>query len=189
MADREVLAFHATRFVDINDVYRDGLLRLNLVQQVARLKKQLEVSGAYDELSEVDGALAQAIEADSVFIKREGAVWASPQRMSLHDGGCKVFYDYYGGEAIKWMARYAKGNLELRLKQIGKPAVVIIRYPAYGWCRFTNSRLPKSMIELYLQYEGSWEAMDYSWDIMIKRDVPAKHVIAVVPPGDLAVAV
>ena len=61
MADREVLAFHATRFVDINDVYRDGLLRLNLVQQVARLKKQLEVSGAYDELSEVDGALAQAM--------------------------------------------------------------------------------------------------------------------------------
>ena len=30
--------------------------------------------------------------------------------------------------------------------------------------------------------------MDHSWDIMIKRDVPAKHVIAVVPPGDLAVA-
>ena len=189
MADREVVAFHATRLVDINDVYRDGLFRLNLLQQVARLKKQLEVAGAYDELSEVDMALAQIMEADSTFIKREGAVWASPQRVSLHNGGCDVFYDHYGGEAIERMAGYAKGKLEHRLKQIGEPAVVIIRYPAYGWCRFTHSRLPQSMIELHLQYEGRWEAMDHDWNIMIKRDVPAQHVIAVVPPGDLAVAV
>lgn len=189
MADREVIAFHATRLVDINDVHRDGLLRLNLVQQVARLKEHLEVAGAYDELAEVDAALAQIMEADRFFIKREGAVWATPHRASLHDGGCNVFFESYGGEAIERMAGYAGGKLELRLKKIGEPAVVMIRYPAYGWCQFTQGRLPQSMIELHLQHEGGWEAMDYGWDIMIKRDIPAQNVIAIVPPDDPAVAV
>ena len=72
-----------------------------------------------------------------------------------------MFYESYGGEALERIAAYAGGKLEQRLKRLGTPAVVILRYPAYGWCKFSRGRLPQSMIELHLQHKGDWEAMDY----------------------------
>ena len=188
MAHQELLAFHATRLIDIDEVQRRGLLRLNLEQQINRLKAHLSDAGAYEELAEDDDALAKILKADSFFSRREGAVWATPCRKSLHDGGCDVFFGSYGGEAIERMAGCSQGKLELCLKQIGNPAVIIVRYPAYGWCEFTHSRLPQSMIELHLQHEGEWEAMDYGWDIMIKRDIPAQNIVAILPPDHSSVA-
>ncbi|QYO75497.1 hypothetical protein [Devosia salina] len=93
-----------------------------------------------------------------------------------------MFYKTYGGEAIERIAGHAGGKLLRRLRQMGTPAVVQFRYPAYGkeWCSFTAGRMPQSMIELFLQSEGNWEAMDYGWDVMIKRDVPAANIVAVV---------
>ncbi|MGR3761737.1 hypothetical protein ACUXV3_16645 [Roseobacteraceae bacterium NS-SX3] len=161
MASRELVAFHATRLFDFQEVRRGGLLKLNLAQQIARLKRHLEAVGANEELAEVDVAVRKMLETDSFFIKREGAVWATPHRASLHDGGCAVFYESCGGEALERIATNAGGKLEQKLKQLGKPAVVIIRYPALGWCAFTNDRLPRSMIELHLQHQGNWEAPDY----------------------------
>ncbi|RWD28661.1 hypothetical protein [Mesorhizobium sp.] len=187
MADRELVAFHATRLIDFDHIRKDGLMMLDLEQHVARLKGHLQDAGAVDELAEVDAAVTKMLKADSFFNNREGAVWATPHRASLHDGGCDVFYESYGGEAIERIAGYARGKLEQRLKQLGTPAVVIIRYSAYGWCKFTHGRLPQSMIELHLQHEGDWEAMDYGWDIMINRDVPAENIVAVVPLDDPAV--
>ena len=188
MAERELIAFHATRLVDYRDVQKDGLLRLNLAQHVARLKKLLQSASAVDEVAEVDAAVTKMLQADSLFLKREGAVWATPHRASLHDGGCDVFFESFGGEALERIAGYARGKLERRLKQLGEPAVVIFRYPAYGWCKFTHARLPQSMIELHLHHESRWEAMDYGWDIMINQDVPAKNIVAVMPLDDLKVA-
>ncbi len=188
MADRELVAFHATRLIDFHHVQKDGLMMLNLEQHVARLKGHLQDAGAVDELAEVDAAVSKMLKADSFFINREGAVWATPRRASLHDGGCDVFYKSYGGEAIERIAGYAGGKLERRLKQLGTPAVVIIRYPTYGWCKFTHGRLPQSMIELHLRYEGDWEAMDCGWDIMINRHVPTENIVAVVSLDDPAVA-
>ena len=188
MADRELIAFHATKLIDFHDVRKDGLRKLNLVQHIARLKVHLQEASALDELAEVDGAVTKMLEADSFFINREGAVWATPHRASLHDGGCNDFFASYGGEAVATIAGYACGKLEQKLQQLGKPAVVIIRYPAYGWCDFTPGQLPQSMIELHLQHEGGWKAMGYSWDIMINRDVPAKNIVAVLPLDDPAVS-
>lgn len=188
MADRELVAFHATRLIDLHEVRKQGLTTLDLEQHVTRLKGHLLDAGAVDELAEVDAAVTKMLKADRFFINREGAVWATPHRASLHDGGCDVFYESYGGEALERIARYAGGKLEQRLKQLGTPAVAIIRYPTYGWCKFTRGRLPQSMIELHLQHEGDWEAMDYGWDIMINRHVPAENIVAVVLLDDPAVA-
>ncbi|TMV88955.1 hypothetical protein FGG78_15800 [Thioclava sp. BHET1] len=188
MADRELIAFHMTRLIDFNDVRKEGLLALNLPRHVVRLKEHLKIAGAIDELMEVDGAVTKMLEADTKFISREGAVWATPHRASLHDGGCDAFYESYGGEALERIASYSGGKLEQRLKQLGEPAVAVMRYPAYGWCSFTAFRLPQSMIELHLQHEGLWEATDCGWDIMIERDIPAKNIVNVLPLDDPAVA-
>jgi len=190
MTDRDVIAFHATRLIDFNHVRQDGLIKLDLSQHIQRLKRHLQDAGALEELEEVDAAVAKMLEADSWFIKREGAVWATPHRSSLHDGGCDVFYESYGGEAIERIAGYARGKLAKSLTLLGTPAVVVLRYPAYGdyWCKFTTGRLPQTMIELYLKAEGDWEAMDYGWDVMIERDVPPDHIIAVVPLKDPSLA-
>lgn len=190
MADRDLLVFHATRLIDFDHVRNDGLFKLDLEQHVRRLKAHLDSNGALEELAEVDAAVQAMLDADAWFINREGAVWATPHRKSLHDGGCNVFYETYGGEAIERIAAYAGGKLLGRLQQMGTPAVVLFRYPAYGegWCLFTAGRLPQTMIELSLQSQGNWEAMDYGWDVMIERDVPPANIVAVVNLDDPDVA-
>ncbi len=97
MADRELIAFHATRLIDFDGVRKSGLLTLDLTQHVVRIKKALQNVAAADELAEIDAAVTKVLEADDNFIKRECAVWATPHRASLHDGGCDVFFDSYGG--------------------------------------------------------------------------------------------
>ncbi len=47
-----------------------------------------------------------------------------------------------------------------------------------------DGRLVPSVIELYLRAEAGFEAVDYGWDVMVKRDVPATLIEAVVPPDD-----
>lgn len=182
MADRDLLVFHATRLIDFDHIRNDGLFKLDLKQHVDRIKGHLESDGALEELAEVDAAVKKMLDADPSFINREGAVWATPNRKSLHDGGCDVFYETYGGEAIERITAHASDKLVGRLRQMGTPAVVIFRYPAYGegWCASTAHRLPQTMIELFLQSEGNWEACDYGWDVMIKRDLPAANIVAVV---------
>jgi hypothetical protein len=130
IADRELIAFHVTRLIDFQHVRKDGLMMLNLEQHVARLKGHLRDADAIDELAEVDAAVSKMLNAYSFFTNREDAVWATLYRASLHDGGCDVLYESVGREAIERIVGYAGGKLERRLKQIGTPAVVIIRYPA-----------------------------------------------------------
>lgn len=189
MKDRDLVAFHATRLIDFDDVRKNGLVKLDLHQHLDRLKEHLRRAGAQEELDEVDAAVAKMMMADSWFVSREGSVWATPQRSALHNGGCDVFYESYGGEAIERIAGYARGKLESKLKTMGTPAVVTIRYPGYGpgWCKRTAGRLPQSMIELFLEAEGDWEAMDHGWDIMIERDVPPRHIVSVVGYRDPSV--
>ena len=115
MADRDLLVFHATRLIDFDHVRNDGLFKLDLHQHVSRIKVHLERNGALRELAEVDAAVQKMLDADARFINREGAVWATPRRKSLHDGGCNIFYESYGGEAIERIASYAGGSLLRRL--------------------------------------------------------------------------
>ncbi len=184
MSGLELVAFHATRLIDFDQVRDCGLRMLDLKRHVERLKSQLQKAGAVEALSEVDTAVTKMCEAHSSFSKREGAVWATPLRASLHDGGCNVFYESYGGEALQRIADLADGELKRALKRLGMPAVVIIRYPAHGWCARTQDRLPQSMMELYLQHEGNWQAMDCGWDSKITVDVPPENIVAVVHPDD-----
>ncbi|MDX8437779.1 hypothetical protein RFN25_30720 [Mesorhizobium abyssinicae] len=184
MANRDLRAFHATRLVDFESIRENGLLRLNPERDILRLKAALAVHMSPSEVMQVDAAVSKMIEADSHFVRREGAVWMTPLRRFLHNGGCEVFFESFGGKAVERIADYAGGKLGATLKQVGHPAVVVARFPAYGWCRFTEHRLPQSMIELYLEDQGDWEPMDYSWDIMIQRDIPREAIEAVVRSDD-----
>lgn len=190
LEDREYLAFHATRLIDFDDIRREGLLMLDLDAQAERLKRHLAAIGADAELQEVDEAMAAMLEEDPMFAERQGQVWMTPLRRFLHDGGCEVFFEGYGGEAIERIAGLAGlsgGTLMARLQTMGTPAVVVARIPVFGWCRSTAVRIAQSMIELYLEHQGDWEPMDYGWDIMIEQDVPAAHIVNVVANDDPAV--
>ena len=187
MVNRELRAFHATRLADFDSIRREGLLRLNIARDLERLKRTLAGHLPPERIGDVDAALATMLAADPHFLEREGAIWATPMRRFLHDGGCEVFFESFGGEAVERLAGYLGGELPIALKGIGEPAVVVIRYPASGWCAFTDGRLPQSMIELYLEAQGDWEAMDHGWDIMIERDVPPERIEAVVRASDPAV--
>ncbi|MBZ9940159.1 hypothetical protein LB533_03470 [Mesorhizobium sp. BR1-1-13] len=147
--------------MDFRSIKESGLLRLNLERDILRLKAALAAHMSPSELMQVDAAVSNMIEADSHFVRREGAVWMTPLRRFLHNGGCEVFFESFGSEAVERIAGYAGGKLDATLKQVGEPAVVVARFPAYGWCRFTEHRLPQSMIELYLERQGDWEPMDY----------------------------
>lgn len=191
LADREFLAFHATRLMDFDDIRREGLLRLDLEGHAERLKRHLAAIGAVEELQQVDEAVATMLNEDPMFTKRQGQVWLTPLRRLLHDGGCEVFFEGYGGEAIERIAGLASlsgGTLMARLQTMGMPAVVIARLPVFGWCNRTRTRVAQSMIELFLEREGAWEAMDHHWDIMVERDVPADRIVAVVSNADPRVA-
>lgn len=188
---REYMAFHATRLMDFDDIRREGLLMLDLDGHAERLKRHLAAIGADAELQQVDDAVAGMLREDPMFAERQGQVWMTPLRRFLHDGGCEVFFEGYGGEAIERIAGLAGmsgGTLMARLQTMGTPAVVVARIPVFGWCRRTEYRIAQSMIELYLEQEGDWEAMDHGWDIMIEQDVPADHIIAVVSHDDPSVS-
>lgn len=188
MYKHDVIAFHATRLIDFDHVRAGGLKMLDLDRHVELLKGHLQAIDAIEELAEVDSAVAKMLAADRQFIHRQGQVWMTPLRRFLHDGGCNVFFESYGGEAIARIAEYAAGKLYDRLKNMGTPAVVVTRYPAFGWCSRTESRHPQGMIELYLEAEGGWDAMDYCWDVLIEGNVPPENIIAVVPYDDPSVA-
>lgn len=188
MYQHDVIAFHATRLIDFDHIRMGGLKMLDLDRHVELIKEHLQAIDASEELAEVDSAVAEMLAADRQFIHRQGQVWMTPLRRFLYDGGCDVFFESYGGEAIERIAGYAAGKLGDRLKKMGTPAVVVSRFPAFGWCSRTESRHPQGMIELYLEAEGNWDAMDYGWDVMIERHVPPENIVAVVSYDDPSVA-
>lgn len=183
MSEHDIRVFHATRLLDADAIRREGLQRLSFETVIPRVKAALSPRLA----AELDERLTAMVEDDGYFAHRQGSVWLTPQRRFLHDGGCDIFFEHFGGEAVQRLAG-EEGELVEALQALGKPQVVVARIPATGWCRFADGRLPQSMIELFLERQGDWDPMDYGWDVMLERDIPADRIEAIVDPRDPAVA-
>lgn len=184
MRDREIRVFHATRLVDFDEVRKLGLRALSFSDRFERLRA-LEREGQLSNMTEnVDEILSRVDLAAPFLTNREGSVCATPLRALLHDGGCDVFYEQWGGEAVERIA--ASGSTELlnALKRVGEPAVVVFRIPAFGACIFSDGRLAETMIEVVTKFERKSDDDVSAWDVVIKADVPPDWVEDVYPPTD-----
>jgi hypothetical protein len=122
------------------------------------------------------------------FATREGSVWFTPMRRYLHDGGCNVFFEHWGGEAIQRFAAMGSPKLEAAIRSIGTAAVAVAHIPAYGWCRFSPTRLAPTMLDLMLERVAPDEVHTPGWDVLVKQTVPPCCIERVLPPTDPYVA-
>lgn len=187
MMGHQIAVFHATRLLDWDSVRRDGLLPLDLARQISAMKDGLVASRQFNAEPEIDGLLASV---DLTLLEgREGQVWGTPLRRYLHDGGCDVFFNHWGGEAIQRLAHMASANLETAIRRLGTPAVVTFAMPALGCCTFGDVRLAPTMVGLLLERAGLIERNLECWDVLLRRSVPPDWIQSVLPNNHPSLAV
>lgn len=188
MADRRIKIFHATRLLDFDSVRQEGLRPLNLDYQVATMRRALLTARKFASEEEIDELLAKMNLEDDFRRGREGQVCATPLRRLLHDGGCAVFFEHWGGEAMQRLAQMASPKLESAIQSLGTPAVVTASIPAFGCCIFSDSRLAPTMIALMLERAGMTERSWEAWDVIVKQPVPAEWIESVLPKDDVSLS-
>ncbi len=186
MTDRFLRVFHATRLVEPITVTVDGLRSLQLFRQISLVRKALIDRNLLDEATELDEAVNNANFSEKSFAIRENQVWFTPMRRFLHDGGCQVFFEHFGGEAIQRLSQ-SRAALTRAIRTLGDPSVVIGKIPAFGACAFGDCRLAPAMLSLMLEGAG-YDFSIQSWDVLLKRDVPAEWIESVLSPSHPDVA-
>lgn len=182
MAGRQLRVFHATRLLEANSVLAQGLRPLNLVNQMAAVRSELVHRQLHKEVRELDEALREANLASQSYACREQQVWFTPLRRSLHDGGCDIFFEHWGGEAVQRLTQ-SKAQLTSAIQNLGSPAVVVGNIPAFGACVRSALHLAPAMLSLLLEDAG-YDFCVESWDVMLKQAVPADWIEAVLSPDD-----
>jgi hypothetical protein len=188
MADQRIRVFHATRLLDFNIVLEEGLRPLDLDHQIAGMRETLLAAGRFNSSDEINSLVAGVKIEDAFFRNREGQVWATPLRRFLHDGGCDVFFNHWGGEAIQRLARMASPKLEAAIQSLGTPAVVTASIPAFGCCRHSDSRIALTMVGLMLERGGFIERSGEAWDVLIEQAIPAEWIENILPKDDPTLA-
>lgn len=188
MGRERLRVFHATRLLDCNEVRVGGLRPLALDERIQKLRDlaaQGRLPGFNGQIDEVIGRVDLT---DRFFTIREQLVWATPMRRYLHDGGCDVFFEHWGGEAVQRLAAMACPELETAIQNIGKAAVVVVNIPALGCCKAADWRLPPTMLELALEASGQIDVAIGAWDVRTAQAIPADWIEDIVPPSDAKLA-
>lgn len=184
---RQLRVFHATRLLEADAVLMQGLRPLNIVDQIAAVRTELAHRKLHQEVGELDEAVREANLACQSYACREQQVWFTPLRRSLHDGGCDIFFEHWGGEAVQRLTQ-SKAQLTSAIQNLGSPAVVVGNIPAFGACVRSALQLAPAMLSLLLEDAG-YEFCVESWDVMLKQAVPAEWIEAVLSPDDPFLAV
>ena len=187
MSDQQIRVFHATRLLDKHAVLTEGLRSLHLINQIAVVRGELAERGLYHEVDQLDAAVDEANLASQFYACREQQVWFAPLRRALSDGGCDIFFEHWGGEAIQRLT-HSKVQLTNAICTLGDPAVVVGNIPAFGACEFSAARLAPTMLSLMLEREGCEFSVE-SWDVLLMRDVPPELIEAVLPRNDPSLAI
>lgn len=180
MASKRLRVFHATRLLGFDEIRKNGLRTLRYAERIERLK-QLAAGPLAHLPNTIDEIIADANLASNYFAYREAMVWATPLRRSLHDGGCDVFFENWGGEAVQRIAELASPELAAAIRTVGTPAVVVVCMPAFGFCKMADLRLAPTMIDLALERDGSIEVAVGSWDVRAEANVPPEWIEDVLP--------
>lgn len=179
VADKRLRVFHATRLISPEDIFKNGLKALSISERI----KSLEGLSANGPLSKFKNEIPNLINfSDRDFIEcRKGQVWFTPLRRFLHDGGCDIFFEHWGGEVIQRLASMHSEELEAAIKEYGSPYVVIANIPCFGWCEFADLRLAKTMIDVFIEHVDQEHTIG-AWDVMIKRDIPNDCIEDILAP-------
>ena len=153
MSDQQIRVFHATRLLDMDAVLTEGLRSLHLISQIAVVRSELAERGLHREVGELDAAVGVANLASQSYACREQRVWFTPLRRELYNGGCDIFFEHWGGEAIQRLTQ-SKVQLTNAIRALGDPAVVVGNIPAFGACESSTARLAPTMLSLMLEREG-----------------------------------
>jgi hypothetical protein len=185
MLNRRIRVFHATRLIDFEEVKKNGLLAMRYDERFARLR-QLLGNGCLPGMElELENLLSNVPLDEDFFASREKQVWFTPLRRALHDGGCDIFFEQWGGEAVQRIAANYNRKLESLIQNIGSPAVVVANIPAYGCCAlFGDLRLAPTIIELALEEVGAVDCFNGGWDVLIESDVPPDWIENILYPTD-----
>lgn len=184
MIDREIRVFHATRLIDPTTIRAEGLRSLELKSHLRMIRAGLVKILNIAEIEDMDRAIASIDLTSNFFSVREGQVWFTPLRRNLHDGGCEVFFNNYGGEAIQRIANMATATMVSAIRKLGMPFVVVARIPAFGCCHFGDSRLAPTMLQRIKETRTGHNATSIGWDVLIRKTIPKEWIEDVLPRED-----
>lgn len=179
VCEGQLRVFHASRILDSNEIIENGLRALNLEE---RLDKISDIFSAHG-LESLKDSLSDLRNRQSLhkYHNRVEQVWFTPLRRNLHDGGCDVFFENWGGEFVQ---RFLSSNLpeaELLIRELGRPVVVLARVPSAHWCRPDGDmRLVRTMVDLVIEAMGKCRYTVTGWDVMLNQDVPPSWIEAIV---------
>lgn len=188
MEHRRIRVFHATRLLEGNSILSEGLHPLDLARQIDCVRGELACRGFTNEVAALDAISLETDLNDQSYACRQNQVWFTPLRRYLHDGGCDVFFDHWGGEAIQRITQYDE-RLKSAICSLGNPSVVVANIPAFGACLFSGRRLPLTMLSLMLETAGLRDSGIEGWDVLLKQAVPPDWIEAVVLRTDPSIAV
>lgn len=187
MAGQHIRVFHATRLLDAQQVLRQGLKRLSIAERIAAIENLT----ARGPLAPFSASLQRLLNDADLrdYRSREGQVWFTPLRRNLHDDGCDVFFDHWGGEFVERLLCHSDAGLRKAIQNIGTPLVVMASIPAFGCCQGCGDlQLIPTMVDLAIEAEGMARYAVSGWDVMLKQDVPPEWIVGVFDRDALEVA-
>lgn len=184
MAGQEIRVFHATRLINPIAIRNEGFRPLSLEAQLAMVRNELAKTLSVTGIDNLDSSIASIDLTANFFSVRQGQVWFTPLRRQLHDGGCEVFFNHWGGEAIQRIATMTKPSMTSAIRKIGMPFVVLARIPAFGCCKFGDSRLAPTMLGRIQERRALHQQTNLGWDVLIERAIPKEWIEDVLPSKD-----
>jgi hypothetical protein len=178
LVGHKVLAFHCTRLLEheVTAIRQHGLRQLTtdlIADRIAGAHAAGAIDGELRDLLASKNAL-EWWNAES----RENQVCAVLGRGTLDEeaDGVSSFLETWGGEGIYFA--WDQTPTEDGLKQLGRPAIVVIRLDLTDGERAWCYSLGRPFVEQLIGSEPKAE-------IFYKGDVPAEDVLAIWQPGDL----
>jgi hypothetical protein len=184
MIGQDLRVFHATRLIDPDAIHREGLRPLSIEAQLKMVRSKIVEILSAEEIDTLDCSIRSINLNDRYFSVRHGQVWFTPLRRKLYDGGCDVFFNHFGGEAIQRIAKMATPAMMLAIRKLGVPAVVVARIPAFGCCTFGDLQLAPAMLARIQEERNNCPEIGLGWDVLVKHAVPKEWIEVVLPRGD-----
>ncbi|WP_336096258.1 hypothetical protein [Roseovarius sp. CH_XMU1461] len=143
-------AFHATRLLDQDTIWREGLRALNPNDQIERVRKAFSSLPSNEYTERLLTKLATWNEENdrTGVTTREKLCFVSPHRVGLHDGGCDIFFKLFGGEFIQRVLGRTVKDTDIPINEPGSPAVVVVKIPATSCLHGSNKVLWDTMNSL-----------------------------------------